>query len=285
MRVRALAVAAATVFATAAGVLAGPTPAQAATAPSLASTIALSNCSASLVRYPTSAATDRAMMLTNGHCYEGGFISAGTVLQNRSSSRSGTLLDGQGRALGQVRADRLLYATMTGTDVTLYRLTATYASLTSTYGVTALTVSATHPSAGTAVAIPSSYWKRIWNCQINTFVGTLREAQWTWHDSIRYSTGCDTIGGTSGSPIVDVASGRLVGINNTGNEDGKLCTLNNPCEVAPDGTATATQGASYGEETYWFTTCLTAANAIDLTVPGCLLTKPAVRSHAPAGIG
>ncbi|MFL6164566.1 MAG: hypothetical protein ACJ74U_20405 [Jatrophihabitantaceae bacterium] len=52
----------------------------------LASTIALSNCSASLVRYPSSLDTDRAMMLTNGHCYEGGFLSAGQVLVNRSSS-------------------------------------------------------------------------------------------------------------------------------------------------------------------------------------------------------
>ena len=52
----------------------------------LASTIALSNCSASLVRYPSSLDSDRAMMLTNGHCYEGGFLSAGQVLVNRTSS-------------------------------------------------------------------------------------------------------------------------------------------------------------------------------------------------------
>lgn len=33
-------------------------------------------------------------------------------------------------------------------------------------------------------------------------------------------------------------------------------------------------GQNYGEESYWFTTCLTATNAIDLNRTGCLLTKP-----------
>jgi len=195
---RALALGAAAVAA-ATGIIAGPAPAQAVTATTLASTIALSNCSASLVRYPSSVSSDRAMMLTNGHCYEGGFLSAGQVLQNRTSSRSGTLLNASGRALATVRADRILYATMTGTDVTLYRLTSTYATLSSRYGATALTISASHPAAGASIAIPSGYWKEIWNCSINGFVSTLREDVWTWHDSIRYDVNCDTIHGTSGS--------------------------------------------------------------------------------------
>jgi hypothetical protein len=270
---RALALGAAAVAA-ATGVLAGPAPAQAAA--TLANTIALSNCSASLVRYPSSVSSDRAMMLTNGHCYEGGFLSAGQVLQNRTSSRSGTLLSSSGRSLATVRADRVLYATMTGTDVTLYRLTSTFATLSSRYGATALTIASSRAAAGSSIDIPSSYWKRIWNCKIDGFVGTLREDVWTWHDSIRYDVNCDTIHGTSGSPIVSATSGQIVGINNTGNDNGQMCTLNNPCEVAANGTTAAHQGQSYGQETYWFTTCLTSANAIDLDKAGCLLPKPLI---------
>jgi len=274
MRVRrALALALAAVAA-ATGVIAGPAPAQAVAATTLASTIALSNCSASLVRYPSSVSGDRAMMLTNGHCYEGGFLSAGQVLQNRTSSRSGTLLTSTGGSLGTVRADRVLYATMTGTDVALYRLTSTYATLSSRYGVTALTIASSRPADGASMAIPSSYWKRIWTCKIDGFVPQLREGEWTWRDSIRYDANCDTIHGTSGSPIVDAASGQVIGINNTGNDDGERCTLNNPCEVAADGTITVSQGQSYGEQTYWFTTCLTASRTIDLNRSGCLLTRP-----------
>jgi hypothetical protein len=273
MRLRSAFAAAAVLAASVTTLVAGPAPAQAA-APTLASTIALSNCSASLVRYPASVSSDRAMMLTNGHCYEGGLIPAGTVLQNRSSSRSGTLLSSSGSSLGTVRADRILYATMTGTDVTLYRLTSTYATLTSRYGVTALTISAGRPTAGTAVTIPSSYWKRIWSCKIDRFVGTLREDEWTWRDSLRYDPACSTIHGTSGSPIVSNTTGQIVGINNTGNDDGEMCTLNNPCEVDANGTTHAYRGQSYGEQTYWFTTCLTSTRAIDLNKSGCLLTKP-----------
>jgi hypothetical protein len=243
----------------------------------LASTIKLSNCSAGLVRYPSSVSSDRAMMLTNGHCYEGGFLSAGQVLVNVSSSRSGTLLNSNGRSLGTLHADQVLYATMTNTDVTLYRLTQTYAQISTSFGATALTISASHPVSGTATSIPSGYWKKVYACGINGFVSTLKEDQWTWHDSIRYTfpnSTCQTIGGTSGSPIIDNSSGQLVGINNTLNESGQSCTLDNPCEVNPDGSITVIKGQNYGQETYWFNTCLTATNTIDLTKTGCLLTKP-----------
>ncbi|RAJ46940.1 putative Ig domain-containing protein [Kitasatospora sp. SolWspMP-SS2h] len=252
----------------------GAAPAQAVQAGDLTSTIALSNCSASLVRYPSSVETDRALMLTNGHCLPT-MPTAGQVIQNTSASRSGTLLNSAGTSLGTVQADKVLYATMTGTDVALYQLTDTFASITSKYGATALTISDTHPVDGSSMYIPSSYWKQVWNCSINGFVPTLREDQWTWHDSLRYSAGCNTTHGTSGSPIVDAASRKVVGINNTGNDDGATCTLNNPCEVAADGTTTVTKGQSYGEETYWFTTCLGTGRVIDLNVSGCLLTKPA----------
>ncbi|GAB7045709.1 S1 family peptidase [Catenuloplanes indicus] len=263
-----------------AAVLFGPSlPATAASAApalaaaTLASTISLSNCSASLVRYPTSVSGDRAMMLTNGHCYEGGFINAGTVLRNVSSTRQGTLLDATGGALGRVRADQVLYATMTGTDVALYRLNTTFAALQSQYGATPLTIAAGRTSAGTSMSIPSGYWKRVWNCAVDGFVPTLREDRWTWRDSIRYNAGCDTIGGTSGSPIVDNATGAVIGVNNTGNESGGRCTLNNPCEVAANGAVTVLQGRGYGQQTYWFTTCLTSSRTIDLTLSGCLLPR------------
>lgn len=244
-----------------------------AVAADLTATIRLSNCSASLVRYPTSLSTDRAMMLTNGHCFEGGFLAAGQVITNRASSRRGTLLSSSGSSLLSLTADRVLYATMTGTDVLLYRLTRTYASIQSATGVTARTIRSSHPAPGDTF-VPSGYFARVFNCDVLTFVPTLREDRWTWHDSIRFADGCGTIAGTSGSPIISVATGELVGINNTSNENGQSCTLDNPCEVAGDGSVTVVQGRRYGQETYWFTTCLTANRTIDLSLAGCLLTRP-----------
>jgi hypothetical protein len=245
-----------------------------AVAADLRATIRLSNCSAALVRYPTSRGTDRAMMLTNGHCFEGGFLSPGQVITNRSSTRRGTLRNAAGTGVATLTADRVLYATMTGTDVTLYRLTSTFNSIRSSTGISARTIAATHPTAGDTF-VPSGFFARVFNCDIQRFVPTLREDRWTWHDSIRYASGCATIHGTSGSPIVSAATGDIVGINNTANDDGQVCTLNNPCEVGPNGKTTAAKGLRYGQETYWFTTCLTARRTINLNLPGCLLTRPA----------
>lgn len=44
--------------------------------------------------------------------------------------------------------------------------------------------------------------------------------------------------------------------------------------VSSDGSTAQTQGQNYGQQTYWFTTCLTTTNAIDLNKTGCLLAKP-----------
>lgn len=255
-----------------------PAAARQAAAPAagtLESTIALNNCSASLVRYPSSQSSDRALMLTNGHCYEGGFPAAGEVLQNRSSSRTGTLLTASGTSSGTVRADRLLYATMTGTDVALYRLTETYAALAARTGRTPLTLATSAPASGTSLAVESGYWKRVWTCAVETTVATVREGDWTWHDSVRYTRpGCEIIGGSSGSPVVDTATGEVIAVNNTINEDGESCTVNNPCEVGSSGGTTATQGYGYAQQTFWFTTCLTSTRTLDLSVSGCRLTKP-----------
>ena len=256
-----------------------PAAAAAAARPSvtvtLASTIALDDCSASLVRYPSSQSSDHALMLTAGHCFEGGMPSAGQVLQNVPSSRSGSLLNASGNTLGTVKADKLLYATMTNTDISVYELTDTFASIASKYGATPLTIAASHPVNGDTIAIPSAYWDRTWRCTLNGFAATVEEDQWTWHDSLRYGkTGCSVIGGSSGSPDVDTSTGQVVGVNNTINEDGQLCTLDNPCEVSSNGTKTERKGQGYGQETYWVTTCLNASRAIDLSVSGCLLPKP-----------
>ncbi|MGW4817222.1 serine protease, partial [Kitasatospora cineracea] len=128
----------------------GAAPAQALQAGDLTSTIALSNCSASLVRYPSSVDTDRAMMLTNGHCLPT-MPAAGEVIQNVSSSRSGTLLNSAGSSLGTVQSDKVLYATMTGTDVALYQLTDTFAAISSLTFTVGGATGAPTPATG-------SYW-------------------------------------------------------------------------------------------------------------------------------
>ncbi len=106
--------------------------------------VALSNCSGSLVRTPDAADSDPALVLTNGHCYEGGMPSAGQVITNQPSSRTFSLLDPSGQGtLGTLHATTVLYSTMTDTDVTLYKLDTTYAAIQQTYNTPALQLSTT----------------------------------------------------------------------------------------------------------------------------------------------
>ncbi|WP_405934438.1 serine protease [Streptomyces longwoodensis] len=241
---------------------------------SFAGTVSLSNCSGSVIRFPASVDTDPALVLTNGHCLETGFPSPGQVITGQSSSRSFGLLNSAGTRVGTLRANQVVYSTMTDTDVTIYRTTITYASIRSTYGINALTVQDTHPVAGTAITVASGYWKRLYNCNIDGFVYRLKEGDWTWKDSVRYTSACNTIGGTSGSPVIDQSTGKVVAVNNTGNEDGERCTVNNPCEVDQNGTVTVRQGINYAEETYQIPACFTTGNRLNLSASGCTLPKP-----------
>ncbi|MGW1909459.1 trypsin-like serine peptidase [Streptomyces sp. NPDC002076] len=239
-----------------------------------AGTVALSNCSGSVIRFPNSADSDPALVLTNGHCLETGFPDPGQVITGQSSSRSFGLLNASGSRVATLRANQVVYSTMTDSDVTIYRLTTTYARIKSAYGISPLTVNDTHPTAGTAIKVVSGYWKRTYSCSIDGFVYRLKEGDWTWKDSVRYTSACNTIGGTSGSPVIDTTTGKVVAVNNTGNEDGETCTVNNPCEVDESGNVTIHQGINYAEETYQIPACFTTGNKLDLSAAGCVLPKP-----------
>ncbi|MFB6674759.1 serine protease [Streptomyces sp. NPDC056390] len=245
-----------------------------AKAVTFAGTVALSNCSGSVVRVPDSQPTDPALVMSNGHCLESGFPGPGEVVVDQPSSRTFSLLNSAGSKVATLRANKIAYGTMTDTDVSLYQLTSTYAQIESSYGIKALELSASHPTAGTAITVVSGYWKKTYSCNIDGFAYRLKEGEWTWKDSVRYTSTCNTIGGTSGSPVVDQASGKVVAVNNTGNEDGARCTDNNPCEVDENGTVTVREGINYAQETYGIVPCVGVGNKIDLSAPGCELPKP-----------
>jgi V8-like Glu-specific endopeptidase len=67
----------------------------------------------------------------------------------------------------------------------------------------AVELNAAHPVRGTAIKVVSGYWKRIYSCSIDGFAYRLKEGQRTLKDSVRYTSSCNTIGGTSGSPVID----------------------------------------------------------------------------------
>ncbi|WP_307867615.1 S1 family peptidase [Umezawaea beigongshangensis] len=235
--------------------------------------VALSNCSGAVVRAPASAPSDPALVMTNGHCVR--MLAADEVLVDQHASRTFALLSPSGNdELAVLRATRLEYATSTGTDLALYRTDTTYARI-EELGTRALPLSRTPPPVGADVRVVSGYWKRVYSCSVDAVVHELREGDWTWRDSIRYTESCDTIGGTSGSPVVDAVSGEVVGVNNTTNENGERCTQDNPCEVDEAGSVVVREGARYGQQTHMLAACVGGGGRVVLTLPGCDLPRPA----------
>lgn len=240
--------------------------------------VQLSNCSGALIRFEGSQATDKALVMTNGHCvpYNGDLMPPNHFIFNEPASRQFSILskDGQTR-IGTVSAAKIIYATMTTTDVALYELTETFAQISAKFSVDPLTLSSSRPTEGTPIEIISGYWRRGYGCGLDGFVYELREAGYKFTDSIRYEIngGCKTIHGTSGSPILAGGTRSAIGVNNTGNDDGEKCTMNNPCEVDQQGTVFAERGRSYGQQTYQIYSCLDATNHLDLKIQGCKLFK------------
>ena len=161
---------------------------------------------------------------------------------------------------------------MTKTDITLYQLNVSFADIASSMGTRPLTLSPKKPNLGTDIEVISGYWKRGYACSIEAFATYLKEGQWTMEDSVRYSRpGCDVIGGTSGSPAIMQGTRTVVGVNNTINEDGGRCSINNPCEVDDNGNVVYQRGYGYAQQTFWVYSCLNSNNQLDVTVSGCML--------------
>jgi hypothetical protein len=172
-----------------------------------------------------------------------------------------------------IHTDQLIYATVTGTDISLYSLEASYDEVMNAYGVEPLLLSDKHPTAGESIQVLSSALQTGYSCAIDGFVFQLQEEDYVWRDSLRYTrNGCRTVGGTSGSPVIN-SQRIVVGINNTGNLDGEACTGNNACEISSSGQMTYLRGSSYGQQTYQIYSCLTKNRLFDLGLKGCRLYR------------
>ena len=236
--------------------------------------VKLSNCSGSLVAFNGQPLSSKAIVMTNGHCVQkpGGFLEPGEVWVNRPMKRSMKIFDSNMR-LFPIQSTKILYATMTNTDVAFYELNESYDQIIDRTKVRPFLLDSVRPFEGISIEIISGYWDRGYSCEIDGFVYKIREGAWTFTDSIRYTAGCDTIGGTSGSPIIAKGERRVVAINNTSNESGQRCTLNNPCEVDESGEVTVRRGVRYGQQTYNTYTCLTPDFRFELRRSGCELPR------------
>lgn len=236
--------------------------------------VKLSNCSGSLVMFSGMPFTAKAVVMTNGHCIQkpGGYLNPGEVWVNKPIARDMKIFD-KNMKLFPIKTTKILYATMTNTDVAFYELNQSYADIMMATKVRPFFLDSFRPGIAQPIEIISGYWDRGYSCEIDNFVFRIKEGSWTWTDSIRYTEGCDTIGGTSGSPLIAKGEKRVIGINNTSNESGEQCTLNNPCEVNANGDIHFQKGVRYGQQTFNVYSCLSPDFQFDLSRSTCDLPK------------
>ncbi|MEV7570661.1 trypsin-like serine protease [Streptomyces tanashiensis] len=231
------------------------------------------DCLGSVVRPPTARPQDPALALTNGHCVPSGRPAPGKALVDRPADLASpvTINDSAGYTRTTARATRLVYATMTGTDIALYRLDKTYAQL-AAEGAKVFRLSTTPMRKGDRLSM--AYTSNRPSCTVEAVVPHLREGGYQQDRAVRYATSdsCASRPGHSGTALLASDGETVVGINNTHNRDGEQCTDNNPCEVGRDGSVTAVQGRSYGQQVHQIAACLTAGSRWKLTRPGCAPT-------------
>lgn len=236
-----------------------------------AGTVSMGFCSGALVRFDHSVDTDKAIVLTNGHCIKR--LQPGQIYLDLQTGRSGFELKGKfGETVGIIKPKRIIYATMTETDLGLYRMVETYGEIKRKYGVSALVLDRLGPIVGRSIRVVSGFLQTTYQCRIEKIIPTLREGDWSFSDAFRYSTpGCIIVSGSSGAPVLDIQSGRVVGMNSTTNENGEACTLNNPCEVNLSGEINYRKDYSYGQQSSWLYDCIDESRTFDLNQPLCRL--------------
>lgn len=233
---------------------------------------ALSGCSGSLFRFEGQSMDDVAYVLTNGHCIT--LSDTYEVLVDVDTDREVELYNAANVKAGTYTATKIVYSTMYRTDMAVLRLDATYQEIKDEADVDALVLARNRPTEGDGIVIVSGLWEYTTTCTIDGFVHSMLEGRWKFFDSLRFTAACETFGGTSGSPVISLATGEIVGVNNTGFENGEPCTRNNPCEVDENGEVTTVMDGSYGQQTYQLYGCVDDTFALDLDRPGCELPRP-----------
>lgn len=167
----------------------------------------------------------------------------------------------------------LTYATMSDTDIALYKSDLTEAEI-NQYGIKIFSLEANEVQPNDSVRITSGFWQDTASCFVKQKLFQLKEFIWTWNKGFSLTSECKIRGGWSGSPVLSRA-GKIIGIVNTLNEKNLGdCSLSNPCEVDPNGKTSHEHRTAYAQRTQDILTCIHRNGAFDLSLPSCRLPKP-----------
>ncbi|MGC1395021.1 MAG: serine protease [Coleofasciculaceae cyanobacterium] len=227
-----------------------------------------------------------AYAVTNGHCAVlPKFPKATEIITNRPSELVFKLnyFVNSKSFVRTLPIRQIVYATMKGTDITVFELDTTFKQLVKA-GFTPLEIDSVPPKIGEpvkVVGIPGSGVQRSLRylhkavCETGQSVN-LNEDVYQWQNSVRHR--CSTIGGMSGSPMISQKTNRVVAIVNTGVNDDALkepeCSWNRPCEVSNSGKKLTLPEENYAQRVDAIPTCFDQRGVFNLNLAGCKLEKP-----------
>jgi V8-like Glu-specific endopeptidase len=225
-------------------------------------------CSGSVVSFGQDASA-KAVVMTNGHCIGMLDRDPREVIIDQPREDAANLYIDRKNSLW-TETTRVIYGLMYPYDLAFLELEETYGELESK-GVRTRKIAARGVAVGTPLILASGFWNQVLRCDVVGIIYEIHEDIWINKNSYKYR--CNARHGTSGSPLIDVQTGEVVGANYTGNDNGGRCTYNNPCEVDEEGNVTVERGANYGDPIHEIMKCLNEKREIDLTVDGCPLPR------------
>ncbi|MCB0415481.1 MAG: trypsin-like peptidase domain-containing protein [Bdellovibrionales bacterium] len=230
--------------------------------------VAVPGCSGSLVHFKGQPLNQPAVILTNDHCVEDQAYNEYTT--NKIFIMRVNIYNKNREVIrGELYTSKILYAVQTQTDMAFLALNKTYEEIYDQYGIRPFELMESGLEAQSAISVISGYWNKVYSCNIVDIVYKIKESTWYWSESYGYF--CNTVGGTSGSPIIEEGTRNVVGVNNTGYEGGEACTLNNPCEMDEENNVQVFTDKNYGQQTKYIYSCLSEDFSIDLNKAGCRL--------------
>lgn len=265
--------------------------------PSVNGTIEMGNCSGAVIRGARTQPQDHVLVLTNGHCVNAR-PNAAESIGPIQEMHNVIVLSQDGNAAVRAKSTDLVYATMTGTDLAVYRLDINYADLAGR-GIRVFEIADNTPRIGQKFQLLSGIWQKGVSCTIDAIVPVLREGGYVQRRALRYKKNaeCDPGAGTSGSPLVG-NDGAIFAIHNTStfdihdydrlppqarSDEPEICAEGNACEVRPSGATETIAGMRYGQQLLGLGECLDSGSQLNFEQPGCLLPKPAGNAPGPSG--
>ncbi|MBL8234314.1 MAG: trypsin-like peptidase domain-containing protein, partial [Bryobacterales bacterium] len=231
---------------------------------------------------PAVPASAPAYAIFNGHCVS--FLQENEVIVDRPALgielTFNYFVDTQDRTR-IVKATRIAYATMKGSDIGIVELDAKFGELVSA-GFRPLRIGDALPEGrtievvgrpGAGILVGQDYMRKA-RCTQGPAVNVL-EHEWHWW-ALRRNDCIDIKPGSSGSPVIDPATGRVTAIINTTTEDAFDrgedidCTLGVPCEI--EGARTRmVDWAAYAVPVQGVDRCFDTAGRFSLSLQGCPL--------------